>query len=73
MLAVEIVKDKRTKVHGVKERDMIVGEALNRGLIVFRGGNASIRIAPPLIISRRELDLGLDLFEESLREVEKKC
>ncbi|MBC7099109.1 aspartate aminotransferase family protein, partial [Candidatus Bipolaricaulota bacterium] len=48
-------------------------EALKRGLILFRGGNASIRIAPPLIISERELDLGLDLIEESLREVERKC
>jgi len=73
MLALEIVKDKRTKEHGVKERELIVGEALNRGLIVFRGGNASIRIAPPLIISERELDLGLDILEESLREVERKC
>ncbi|MEM4201713.1 MAG: aminotransferase class III-fold pyridoxal phosphate-dependent enzyme, partial [Candidatus Hadarchaeum sp.] len=73
MLALEIVRDKRTKQHGVKERDMIVVEALKRGLIIFRGGNASIRIAPPLIISERELDLGLNLLEESLREVERKC
>lgn len=73
LLAVDLVKDKRTKEHAVKERDMLVREALNRGLIVFRGGKSVIRIAPPLVISRRELELGLDIFEDALREVERKC
>lgn len=73
MFALEIVKDKRTKERGVNEREMLVKEALDRGLIVFRGGRSVIRIAPPLIISQRELDLGIDILEESLREVERKC
>ena len=73
LLAIELVKDKRTKEFAVKERDMVVREALDRGLIVFRGGKSIIRIAPPLIMSRSELDLGLDLLEESLLEVERKC
>jgi 4-aminobutyrate aminotransferase len=73
LLAIEMVKDKRTKEYAIKERDMLVREALNRGLIVFRGGRSVIRIAPPLIISEKELDLGLDILEESLREVERKC
>jgi len=73
MIALEIVRDKKTKQPGGKERDMLISEALDRGLIVFRGGNTSIRIAPPLVISERELDLGIDILEKSLREVEKKC
>lgn len=73
MLALEIVDDKRTKENGIKAREMLVNEALDRGLIVFRGGKSAIRIAPPLIISQRELDLGIDILEESLREVERKC
>jgi 4-aminobutyrate aminotransferase len=73
LLAVELVKDKRTKEFAVKEREMLVREALNRGLLVFRGGRSAIRIAPPLVISRQELEQGLDIFEEALREVERKC
>ncbi len=73
LLAVEMVKDKNTKEPAVKERNMVVQEALNRGLIVFRGGKSVIRIAPPLIIRQREFELGLDIFEEALREVERKC
>ncbi|RLG57294.1 MAG: acetyl ornithine aminotransferase family protein [Hadesarchaea archaeon] len=73
LLAVDLVKDKRTKDFAVKEREMLVRESLNRGLIVFRGGKSAIRIAPPLTIGRRELELGLDIFEEALKEVERKC
>ncbi|TEU13458.1 MAG: aminotransferase class III-fold pyridoxal phosphate-dependent enzyme, partial [Hadesarchaea archaeon] len=73
LLAVELVKDKQTKERAVKERNAVVREALNRGLIVFRGGRSVIRIAPPLTINRRELELGLDIFGEALHEVERKC
>ncbi len=73
MLALEIVKDKRTRKRGIKEREMLVKEALNRGLIVFRAGKSVVRIAPPLTISQRDLDLGIDILEKSLREVERKC
>jgi len=73
LLGVEFVKDKRTKKQAVKERDAVVGEALKLGIIVFRGGRSVIRIAPPLIISEREFELGLDLFERAVREVERRC
>ncbi len=72
LLGLEMVKDKRTKERAPKERNMLVEEALRRGLIVFRGGRSVIRIAPPLIIQPEELELGLNIFEESLREVERK-
>ena len=69
MLAVELVRDKRSKKPAIKERDAIMRAALDRGVILFRGGRSSIRIAPPLIIGQSELELGLDRFEEALREV----
>ncbi len=72
LLGLEMVKDKRTKERAPKERDMLVEESLKRGLIIFRGGRSVIRIAPPLIIQPEELELGLNIFEESLREVERK-
>lgn len=73
LLAVEFVRDRGTRKPAVKERDEIVRAALNRGVIVFRGGKSAIRIAPPLIISQRELEMGLDIFEQALGEVEKRC
>lgn len=73
LLAVEMVKDKRTKERAIKERNAVVKAALDRGLIVFRGGRSVIRIAPPMIISRGELELGLDILDDALREVGRKC
>ncbi len=73
LLAVELVKDPRTKTRAVKERDALVRTALGKGVIVFRGGRSVIRLAPPLIISKEDLELGLDIFEEALTEVEKRC
>jgi 4-aminobutyrate aminotransferase len=72
-LAVELVKNRKTKKPAVKERNKLVETALNRGVIVFRGGQSAIRIAPSFTITQRELDLGLNLFEQALEEVERKC
>jgi 4-aminobutyrate aminotransferase len=73
VLAVEFVKDRETKKPAVEERNRVVQAALNRGVLVFRGGQSAIRIAPPLIINQRELELGLDLFEQGVKEVQDKC
>ncbi len=73
LVGIELVKNKRTKERAIKERNAVVQRALDKGLLIFRGGKSVIRLAPPLTITRQELDLGLDLFEEALREVERKC
>lgn len=73
LAGVELVKNHRTKERAIKERNMVVQKALDRGLLIFRGGKSVIRLAPPLIITQEELELGLDLFEGALREVERKC
>jgi 4-aminobutyrate aminotransferase len=70
---VEFVKDRENKHPAVKERDAIVRAINDRGVIVFRGGQSTIRLAPPLVISERELELGLDIFEQAIGEVQKRC
>jgi 4-aminobutyrate aminotransferase len=73
LLAVEFVKDKRSKKPAPEERDSVVREGIKRGVLVFRGGNSTIRIAPPLIIGEDELQLGLDLLEEAVKQVQGRC
>ncbi len=73
MIGIELVKDKKTKEPAVREREQLIREALDRGLILFRGGQSAIRIAPPLVIPEEDLEIGMEIFEQSLREVEKKC
>ncbi len=58
MLAV----DASSKAH----RDRIIDEALARGLLILPCGYRSIRFLPPLDVTEREIDLGLDLFLEAV-------
>jgi 4-aminobutyrate aminotransferase len=71
MIGVEIVKDKTTKEHGNEERDRIVELAFERGILFLGCGPSTIRIAPPLVLTKDEADAAVDILEESLDIVEK--
>ena len=69
MIGIEIVKDKKSKKYGIKERENILCTALKKGLILLPCGKSTIRFAPPLIINKKDADKGLNIFENSLKEV----
>jgi 4-aminobutyrate aminotransferase len=71
MIGVEIVKNKKSKAFGDTERNNIACTALKKGIIMLPCGKSSIRFAPPLTITKEEADKGVDIFEESLKEVMK--
>jgi 4-aminobutyrate aminotransferase len=71
MIGVEFVSDKKTKEPADKLRDAIVHNAFERGLLLLGCAKSVIRIAPPLSMSRAEMDEGLKIFEESVSLAEK--
>jgi len=71
MIGVELVRDRRTKEPARKERDIIVDEAFKRGLMLLGASKSSLRLAPPLIIGREEINIAVEIMEEVIREVEK--
>ena len=71
MIGVEIVRDKQTKEEAHDERDRIVELAFERGILYLGAGNSSIRIAPPLIVTKEQSDIALDVLEECISIVEK--
>jgi 4-aminobutyrate aminotransferase len=71
MIGVEIVKDKKTRTKAHDERERIVELAFERGILLLGAGENSIRLAPPLIVTREQADIALDVLEECLRIVEK--
>ncbi len=66
--ALEIVRDKESKKPDPKRRSLIVRKALEKGLVLLGCGKSSIRLIPPLIISKEEAEKGLDILGEALRE-----
>ena len=45
-------------------RDQLINKAFRRGLLLLPAGQKSMRVIPPLIISREEVDEGLELLQE---------
>jgi len=65
--AIEIVKSKDTKERYPELRDRIVKESAKRGLVLLGCGDNSIRFIPPLIITKEEIDVAMEIFEEALK------
>jgi len=70
MIGVEIVKDQATREYGASERDRIVEAAFERGILFLGCGPSTIRIAPPLIVTKDEADVAMDALEESIAAIE---
>jgi 4-aminobutyrate aminotransferase len=71
MIGVEIVADKRTKKIAGPQRDRIVELAFERGILFLGAGSNTIRICPPLTVTREQADIGLDVLEECIGVVGK--
>ncbi len=67
MIGIELVEE--NKEPAVEKRDAIVKHAVENGLILLPAGDSVIRIAPPLIISKEEIDKGLEIFEDAIKSV----
>jgi 4-aminobutyrate aminotransferase len=68
MVGIELVKDAR-KTPAQDSRDRLLEEAFRRGLLLLGAGECSIRFAPPLIITREQIDIGLSILEDCLKIV----
>lgn len=71
MVGVEFVKDQVTKEPNEILRDKVIHETFRRGLLMLGCGKSVVRFAPPLSVSRAEIDEGLNIFEESLAYCER--
>jgi 4-aminobutyrate aminotransferase-like enzyme len=68
---VELVKERETKEPAKELTHRLTDLAFERGLLTLSCGQSVIRIAPPLSISKSEIDEGLKIFEDALTAAEK--
>jgi len=71
MIGLEFVKDPQTKTPDSKLRDYTVDNAFLRGLLLLGCGSSTIRFAPPLCVTRSEIDEAMVIFEEALSASER--
>jgi 4-aminobutyrate aminotransferase len=68
MIGVEFAAPDGTPAPGL--RDEIVDRCFLKGMLTLACGTSALRIAPPLVITREQLEQGLDILERSIAEVE---
>jgi 4-aminobutyrate aminotransferase/(S)-3-amino-2-methylpropionate transaminase len=68
MLAIELVKDAKSKEPAPELATRVIEEALQRGLFLLKAGiyGNCVRVLAPLVISEDELAEALDAWEEAL-------
>lgn len=71
MLALELVKDRETKVPATEETKKLTQLCYEKGLVLLSCGNFGnvIRTLMPFVITDEQIDKGFSILEESLHEI----
>jgi 4-aminobutyrate aminotransferase len=66
MIGIELVRDQKTKERASDLRDRIVDRAFQRGLLILGAGENTLRICPPLVVTKDQCDFAVETLEECL-------
>lgn len=69
MIGVELVRDRQTKERATSERDALVNATFRRGLLVLAAGASTIRLSPPLIITKEQAQTAVGILDAALAEI----
>ena len=68
MIGLEFVKDRKTREPARKLAHDVMERAFERGLLLLTCGASTIRFCPPLVLTEAQVDEGLTLFEDTLKD-----
>ena len=66
MVGVELVENRETRKPASAARERIIEESFRQGLLLLGCGEAGIRFCPPLVVTKKEVDIALDILGKSL-------
>lgn len=67
MIGVEFVTDRASNKPAPELRDRVEIECFQRGMIILGAGTNTIRWSPPLILTRENVDVALEIFEDAIK------
>jgi 4-aminobutyrate aminotransferase len=67
MIGLELVADKQSKQPAATERDRVIELAFEHGVLFLGCGPNTIRIAPPLITTKEQADVAMEVLEECVQ------
>jgi len=68
MLGMEFVKDRTSKEPYDELVDRLTERAFRKGLLLLGCGRSTFRLAPPLVLDEYDVDTGMAILEECLKE-----
>ncbi len=74
LIGVEIVKDKTKKTPDPAVANAICAETFKRGIYTLNMGSyggRAIRVAPPLIVTEKQIDTIVEVIDDSMKRIEK--
>ncbi|MBI4866462.1 MAG: acetyl ornithine aminotransferase family protein [Candidatus Wallbacteria bacterium] len=69
MVGIEMVTDKQTRAPAPALRDRVVNRCFEKGVLILGCGPNTVRLSPPLIIERAQVDFAADVLEAAIREL----
>ena len=71
MIGIELVHYQKTKERAPQLRDQIVQMCFERGLLLLGAGPNTIRLCPPLVITKDQADFAAETIENCLKAIER--
>jgi len=69
MIGIELVRSPESREKAPELRDRLVHRAFERGLLVLGAGDNTVRLSPPLVVTRDQCDYALETLEQCLQKV----
>lgn len=66
MIGVEFVRDQATREKAPELREAVVDLAFQRGLLTLGAGENTLRLCPPLVVTREQCDFAVETLEECI-------
>lgn len=67
IVGVELVRDDKTRAPAVKESWSVLTKARRKGLLATHAGDSTIRLLPPLNVTKEHIDQAVEILEASLK------
>src|SRR4029077_9524972 len=69
MIGIELVRDRQSKERATTERDALVMAAFRRGLLILAAGQNTVRLSPPLVLSKAQAETAACLLDRALADI----
>ncbi len=69
MIGVELAKQDGARTPDSELRNQVIRRAFENGLLLLGCGESTIRFIPPLIVSKSETDIAVEIFAAALKEL----